>query len=102
MPPGHALHVGCGTSPNVASLAQHGWQATGVDFSAAAIRKARRQANGIDGATFIEGDVTKLSRLPISRPITLVIGMGTYHSLPDNPSPPTLTNSQPSWNPGRH
>jgi SAM-dependent methyltransferase len=87
LPPGHALDVGCGTSPNVAYLAQHGWQATGVDFSAAAIRKARHQANGIDGATFIEGDVTKLSQLPISRPITLVIDMGTYHSLPDNAKP---------------
>jgi hypothetical protein len=31
------------------SLAQHGWQATGVDFSAAAIRKARTNAvGGID------------------------------------------------------
>jgi SAM-dependent methyltransferase len=87
LPPGHALDVGCGTSPNVAYLAQHGWQATGVDFSAAAIRKARHQANGIDGATFIEGDVTKLSQLPISRPITLVIDMGAYHSLPDNAKP---------------
>ena len=58
MPPGHALDVGCGTGTNVIYLAKHGWQATGIDFSAAAIRKARTDAHGIDGATFIEGDVT--------------------------------------------
>lgn len=29
LPPGRALDLGCGTSPNVAYLAQHGWEATG-------------------------------------------------------------------------
>jgi SAM-dependent methyltransferase len=87
MPPGHALDVGCGTGTNVIYLAKHGWQATGIDFSAAAIRKARTDAHGIDGATFIEGDVTRLSHLGITSPIDLVIDMGTYHSLPDNAKP---------------
>jgi hypothetical protein len=87
LPPGHALDLGCGTGTNVMYLAQHGWQATGIDFSAAAIGKARQQAKGIAGATFIEGDVTKLSHLDISRPINPVIDMGNYHSLPDDAKP---------------
>jgi SAM-dependent methyltransferase len=87
MPPGHALDVGCGSGANVIYLAQQGWQATGVDFSAAAIRKARADARGIANATFIEGDVTRLSHLGISAPINLVIDMGTYHALPDHAKP---------------
>jgi len=80
--PGHALDVGCGTGANVIYLAQHSWQATGVDFSAAAVRKAQQTAAGITGAAFIKGDVTRLSQLDISRPIDLVLDMGCYHSLP--------------------
>ena len=44
LPPGRGLDVGCGTSPNVAYLAQHGWDATGVDFSPKAIQLAKRKA----------------------------------------------------------
>ncbi len=47
LPPGNALDVGCGTSGNVAFLAGHGWHATGVDFSAAAIKKAKAAAAGV-------------------------------------------------------
>lgn len=87
LPPGHALDVGCGTGTNVIYLARHGWRATGVDFAAAAIQRARRSAGRIDGATFLEGDVTKLSTLQISQPIDLVLDMGCYHALPDHAKP---------------
>lgn len=100
IPPGHALDAGCGTGTNVIYLAQHGWQATGVDFSAAAIRKARTNAHGIAGATFIEGDVTKLSHLDVSTPIDLVIDMGTYHSLPDNAKPTYVAELADVMEPG--
>ena len=100
IPPGHALDVGCGTGTNVIYLAQHGWQATGVDFSAAAIRKARTNAHGVPGANFIEGDVTKLSHLDIGRPIDLVIDMGTYHSLPDNAKPTYVAELADVMEPG--
>jgi len=82
LPPGHALDVGCGTGTNVLYLASHGWRATGVDFSAAAIARAQRDARAISGATFLRGDVTRLSRLSIATPIDLVLDMGCYHSLP--------------------
>ncbi|RDH74708.1 class I SAM-dependent methyltransferase [Mycolicibacterium moriokaense] len=82
MPPGHALDVGCGTGANVIYLAQHGWDATGVDFSATAIDRARRDARDVAGTAFLEGDVTRLSDLAIRRPIDLVLDMGCYHSLP--------------------
>lgn len=68
--------------------------------SAAAIRKARTNAHGVAGATFIEGDVTKLSHLDVSRPIDLVIGMGTYHSLPDNAKPTYVAELAEVMEPG--
>ena len=81
LPPGRALDLGCGTNTNVEYLAQHGWDATGVDFSAKAIELARRNASGIAGATFLVADVTKLSESSITGPFDLVIDMGCYHSL---------------------
>lgn len=85
--PGHALDVGCGTGANVIYLVGHGWQATGVDFSAAAIQRARRAAAGIPGARFIQGDATKLTEIGIAGPIDLALDMGTFHSLPDADKP---------------
>lgn len=79
--PGRALDLGCGTSGNVAFLAQHGWDATGVDFSAAAIKKAAKSTEGMAGATFAQGDVTKLTEQGITGPFDLVIDNGCYHSL---------------------
>lgn len=89
--PGHALDVGCGTGANVIYLAKHGWLATGVDFSAAAIRRAERDGRNVEGARFIEGDVTQLSRLDIDRPIDLVLDMGCYHSLPADAKAPYVS-----------
>lgn len=82
LPPGTALDIGCGSGTNVIYLARHGWRATGIDFSPNAIDQARRAAHDITGATFLVGDVTKLSTLPIEQPITLVLDMGCYHMLP--------------------
>lgn len=79
--PGRALDLGCGTSPNVAYLAEHGWQATGVDISATAIRKAQRDARGIGGATFVVADVTRLRESGITGPFDLVIDNGCFHTL---------------------
>ena len=42
--PGRALDLGCGEGADVIWLAQHGWQATGIDISATAIRHATAAA----------------------------------------------------------
>ncbi|MCH9669765.1 MAG: class I SAM-dependent methyltransferase [Actinomycetia bacterium] len=81
MPAGRALDLGCGSSPNVRYLAQHGWDATGVDFSATAIRRAREAAKGISGATFLEADVTKLRESGLSGQFDLVLDYGCFHTL---------------------
>lgn len=65
--PGHALDVGCGTGTDVIYLATHGRRAGAVDFPAAAMRSPGRTADGVAGATFLEGDVIKLSQLPLEK-----------------------------------
>ena len=80
-PPGRALDLGCGTGTNVITLAQHGWEATGVDFVGWAVRAARRKARqaGVDVDLRV-GDVTEASTL--AGPYDLVLDMGCFHSLP--------------------
>ncbi len=60
LPPGRALDVACGEGRNAIWLASRGWDATGVDFSAAAIERARRlaaDAGVTDRTEFVVGDV---------------------------------------------
>ena len=79
-PPGRALDLGCGTGTNMITLAQNGWQATGVDFVPKAIRTARKKAQraGVQ-ADFQVGDVTRLEG--ISGPFDLILDIGCFHSL---------------------
>ncbi|MBI4771870.1 MAG: class I SAM-dependent methyltransferase [Chloroflexi bacterium] len=79
-PPGRALDLGCGTGTNVRYLAEHGWQATGIDFVPAAIAKARRKLRGLP-VTLLVGDVTRLEKLPLPGPYNLALDMGCFHSL---------------------
>ena len=81
LPPGRALDLGCGTGTNVIYLAQHGWKAVGVDFSPTAIQRARKRATDTPGATFVEGDVSKLSYLGIQGPFDFVLDIGCFHGL---------------------
>ncbi|BEH02808.1 class I SAM-dependent methyltransferase [Brooklawnia propionicigenes] len=59
--PGRALDLGCGEGADVIWLAQHGWQATGIDISATAIRHATAAAEasglGPDRARFLAADL---------------------------------------------
>lgn len=79
-PPGRALDLGCGTGTNVITLAQNGWDVTGVDFVARAIRAARRKARqaGVDVDLRV-GDVTRLDAL--HAPFDLILDIGCFHSL---------------------
>ena len=80
-PPGRALDLGCGTGTNAINLATHGWQVTGVDFVARAIRSARKKSRqaGVE-ADFLQEDVTRLNG--ITGPFDLVLDIGCFHSLP--------------------
>jgi SAM-dependent methyltransferase len=79
-PPGRALDLGCGTGTNVITLAQNGWQVTGVDFVPRAIRQARRkiQQAGVQAEVIVD-DVTSLKT--VSGPFDLILDMGCFHSL---------------------
>ncbi len=84
LPPGRALDLGCGTGTNVLYLAEHGWQATGIDFAGRAIAlaraKARRAAPEVAARISLHnGDVTRLEFL--QPPFDLALDMGCLHSL---------------------
>ncbi len=77
---GRALDLGCGTGTNLLTLAQAGWQVTGIDFAAEAIRRARRRfARAGLQADLHVGDVTHLEAL--SGPFDLALDIGCFHSL---------------------
>ena len=79
-PPGRALDLGCGTGTNVRYLAEHGWQATGIDFVPTAIARARRKLRGYR-AQLMVSDVTRLGSLRLNGPFDLALDMGCLHSL---------------------
>ncbi len=55
-----AIDLGCGIGTNVLFLAEKGWDATGVDFSATAIAQAQNAADAAGlSATFVVGDITR-------------------------------------------
>jgi ubiquinone/menaquinone biosynthesis C-methylase UbiE len=73
--------LGCGTGTNVITLAQHGWQVTGIDFAPRAIQIARRKldAAGVH-ANLSVGDVTDLKG--ISGPFDLALDLGCFQGIP--------------------
>ena len=79
-PAGRAIDLGCGTGTNVLTLAQHGWQVTGIDFVPRAIQVARQKlADARVQADLSVGDVTDLKG--ISGPFDLALDMGCFHGI---------------------
>lgn len=79
-PPGRALDLGCGTGTNAITLAQHGWQVTGVDFALPAIQSARLKARRARvQVEFMAADVSRLENL--HGPFDLVLDIGCFHTL---------------------
>ncbi len=62
---GRALDLACGEGRNAIWLAEHGWQATGVDFSDVALEKAARlaAARGV-GAEWVRADLLEYVPAP--------------------------------------
>jgi SAM-dependent methyltransferase len=85
LPRGRAIDLGCGRGSLAIYLAQHGWQATGVDAVERALRAARRRAgkSGVD-VTFVRGDVTRLERSGICGPFELLLDCGCFHNMSDD------------------
>jgi len=81
-----ALDLGCGTGTNVITLAKHGWDVTGVDFSRRAIQIAKKKAqeNDVHVDLRVE-DVTRLDS--IMGKYDLILDMGCFHSLSTNKRP---------------
>lgn len=78
--PGNALDLGCGTGTNVITLARCGWQATGVDFAAEAIKMARKKARENDvELKFRVGDVTRV-RFPANS-FDLILDWGCFQGM---------------------
>lgn len=79
-PAGRAIDIGCGTGTNVITLAQHGWQVTGIDFALRAIHMAKRktQKAGIPADLSVR-DATKLDG--ITGPFDLALDMGCFHGV---------------------
>ena len=79
-PPGRSLDLGCGTGTNVITLAQHGWQAAGIDFIPRAIRQAQRKAQALGLQVDLRvGDAARMAGL--DGPYDLVLDMGCFHGL---------------------
>jgi len=85
LPAGKALDLGCGTGTNCIYLAEHGWDATGVDFVPRAIKSAGQKASSAGvSPRFIAGDVTRLNSLGIGSGFDLLFDLGCFHSIPDS------------------
>jgi cyclopropane fatty-acyl-phospholipid synthase-like methyltransferase len=78
--PGRALDLGYGTGTNLVTLAKHGWQVCGIDFSGHAVKAARRQLStlGLNGQV-LRGDVSK--KLELDGKFNLILDIGCYHDL---------------------
>lgn len=79
--PGKALDLGCGTGTNVITIAEHGWQADGIDFVTRAIKKAGRKARKLglqDQTSFLTGDILKPGL--ILGKYDLILDIGCFHS----------------------
>ncbi len=80
LPPGRAVDLGCGTGANVVFMAEHGFEATGVDFSAGALSKAERAAMASparDRIKLVRGDLTAPNIDGAQGPFDLLVSYGT-------------------------
>jgi SAM-dependent methyltransferase len=59
-PLGRALDLGCGRGQYTPELARRGWEAVGIDYMSAAIEAAAAKSPGVDGLSYVVGDVTRL------------------------------------------
>jgi len=82
-----AIDLGCGAGGVTIELAEAGFDVTGVDFSAVALRKARaaaeRRGLGADRIRFVAGDLTAGHVAGVEGPFDLLVDYGTLDDLPE-------------------
>ena len=80
-PPGRVIDIGCGTGTNMITLAQAGWEVSGVDFAPRAIKLARQKLKqaGVQ-ANLLLKDVTNLEG--IDEQFDLAFDLGCFHGIP--------------------
>ena len=85
LPAGRAIDLGCGMGLLTIYLAQHGWQATGIDAVERALHVARRRAaKSRVGVTFVHGDVRRIEEARIVGPFELLLDFGCFHTMSDH------------------
>lgn len=99
--PCRAIDLGCGTGANVIYLAQHGFNVTGVDFSQAAIEKARARARdaGVQVDWYVD-DLTDLQHA--SGPFEFLLDYGVLDDLRPHQRELYLRNLLPLTQAGSH
>jgi 2-polyprenyl-3-methyl-5-hydroxy-6-metoxy-1,4-benzoquinol methylase len=81
-PAGRAIDLGCGTGTNAVTLAEHGWQVTGIDFAPRAIQIALGKARKAGVAvTFLVGEVTGVNGLVDH--FDFALDLGCFHGIPN-------------------
>ncbi len=79
--PRRALDLGCGTGTNAVTLAQHGWQVTGVDYVPQAIHAARRKAKKAGVGELTEFRVDDVLEVDLeAESFDLILDIGCFHS----------------------
>ena len=74
LPAGRALDLACGEGRNAVWLAERGWRATGVDFSAVALEKARELATSRRvEAEWVHADVLEYTPEPRAFDLVAVV-----------------------------
>jgi SAM-dependent methyltransferase len=86
LPAGSAIDIGCGTGDAAIYLARHGWQVTGVDIAAKALKQARAKAAAEHvGVNFVRADVTHLSSATgVGGAFALILDTGCLHGMSDD------------------
>jgi SAM-dependent methyltransferase len=86
LPADSAIDIGCGTGDSAIYLARHGWQVTGVDIVAKALKQARAKAAAEQvRVNFVRADATRLSSAPgIGGAFRLILDTGCLHGMSDD------------------
>jgi len=99
IPPSRAIDLGCGTGSNAVFLAQHGFDVTGVDYSSAAIEKARERARAAKvPVKFMVDDLTDLRH--VTGPFDLLVDYGVPDDLRPKDRDLYVQNVLPLAHPG--